>query len=123
MKVSQLIEALQAMPPDADIITHANNHHCGWDDTIRVGLVRCGSREPVVCIGNWSDFHLPKEGYCYSYEVAGRVFRVHGDHSARMCNWSTELTEERAEVTPPRTIERVRYDRRGAETKLTEVKP
>jgi ribosomal protein L35AE/L33A len=120
MKVSQLIEALQSMPPDADIITHANNHTAGRDDTMRVGLVReVNNRgEPVVCVGNWSAYHLPKEGFCYRYEAAGRVFRAHGERSATQLNWPTELVEEEAAKVDAVNLPRTTYEYQPAHFEL-----
>ena len=48
MKVSQLIEALQHMPPDVEVVTHANNHTTSDRATMRVALF--GSR---CVVGNW----------------------------------------------------------------------
>jgi hypothetical protein len=59
VKVSQLIEALGHMPPDAWVVTHANNHTTGDCDSMRVALF--GQR---CVVGNWDKRLL--------HEIAGR---------------------------------------------------
>lgn len=77
MKVSQLIEILQKMPPDVDIVTHANNHTTNHDDGMMVGLARLTNyKEPpaVVIVGNWQGWNI---GHWHgSVTIDGPTYRV-----------------------------------------------
>ena len=60
MKVAQLIEALRAMPQDAEVLTYANNHWTSYSDTARVGAgLMCFANPALnrvgVLIGNWDE--------------------------------------------------------------------
>ncbi len=63
MKVHQLIEALQRMPQDAEVLTHADNHTTGLgtNNDIRVAVASysgyLGPAE-VVVVGNWSGWNI-----------------------------------------------------------------
>lgn len=57
MTVGQLIEALRHMPPDAPVVTHADNHSTRPGDDQRVALTISGRREAVI-IGNWSEYNV-----------------------------------------------------------------
>ena len=59
MTVAQLIDALKHMPPDAPVITHANNHSTGLgtNNDQRVASRVVYGRE-VVIIGNWSSYNV-----------------------------------------------------------------
>lgn len=76
MKVSQLIEALQAMPQDADIVTHANNHTASRGDTMKVALQTDGA----VIFGNWHDNAARGE------VISGDVYSVsnYGDRKGQL---------------------------------------
>lgn len=53
MKVSQLIEVLGRMDPEAEIVTHANNHTTNPDSAVTVGVADHYEGKEVVVIGNW----------------------------------------------------------------------
>jgi hypothetical protein len=81
MKVAQLIEALQAMPQDLEVVTHANNHHTSHGDGMRVAVLRrSGQFDHVpsfVCIGNWTSYHLPHDNGCGAFQLpTGPIYAV-----------------------------------------------
>jgi hypothetical protein len=118
MKVSQLIEALQAMPPEAEVFAHANNHHFSPSgETMRVGLVRFPHTlvpsVPMVCVGNWNEYHLKHRRN--DYEVVGPVFSVNNRSYGKR---QGELVRERAvERGPEEHVTQVR-EVRPARTEL-----
>lgn len=59
MTVRQLIEALSALPQDAQILTHANNHTTGLgtNNTQHVAEAEYEGAQ-VVVIGNWDGWNV-----------------------------------------------------------------
>ena len=108
MKVHQLIEALRAMPQDADIVTHASNHSSRVDDTMVVGLAKDNCKREVVVVGNWiwvGRHHAP----------IGRVFMTngYGDDAGKML-------ERVVRHVPEQRVPRTTYERREERWELVE---
>lgn len=94
MTVAQLIEALQRMPPDAPILTHANNHSTGLgsNNDQRVALTLCSGR-PAVIIGNWDEYNVNGWG---PEKVPREVWAVQtwGPRAGLLVRGSMKLREE-----------------------------
>lgn len=83
MKVAQLIQALNLMPQDAEVLTHANSHTTGLgsNSTIAVTHATYGSRQQasVVVIGNWSRYSVMSVSWrCSELIPSGPVLYVPG---------------------------------------------
>ncbi len=110
MKVSDLIQALQRMPQDAEILTHANNHHTSQGETMRVGLAQNVFSKAgglFVFVGNWNDYTLRQlEG---TYKFAPTSWAVVRDKSGK-------LVEEEHVFEPEHVVSVPRYETREART-------
>lgn len=96
MKVAQLIEALQKMPQDADVVTHANSHTTSASESVRVGLV-----SKAVVVGNWHEFAM--------MNWKGTSLRPSGE-SLVVYNWGDDrgkLIRQRHILEPKHTEQRL----------------